>query len=315
MCIRLPEWHWEIIVIDDGSTDATCTEAAGAAANCSTTVRIMRHHRNTGLGGALRTGLAVTKGDMVLTADCDLSYSVRTLEDLIESFVTTGAEVIIASPYMPGGRTMAVPRALELRSRAANAWLHAVSLDDIHTLTGMVRAYDGPTIRSMSLKAVDADINVEILYKAQVLRVGIVEVPATLDWSNLQTRVTRSKLLARRSRWNTYKQLVNGYLWRPFWFPLAIAVILGAPALVLVVTGRLGWQGMAVLSGVSSLILLFMALSALQAKRYFEELYNLGTGLRRVVGGPPAHAAHLPLDQRNPTSRAGESAHVELNGE
>lgn len=290
MCRRLDAWRWEIVVVDDGSTDATCQEAAQAASVAHTPVRILRHPRNTGLGGALRTGIAASRGDLVLTADCDLSYSVETLERLVEAFLGSGAEVVIASPYMPGGRTVAVPRALEVRSRMANAWLHAASLDEIYTLTGMVRAYDGPAIRGMSLKAVDADINVEIIYKAQVLRLGIVEIPATLDWSNLQTRVTRSKLLARRSRWNTYKQLVNGYLWRPFWFPLAMALVLAVPAIVLTLLGYLGWHGLAVVSALSSLVLAFMALSALQVKRYFEELYTLGTGLRRVIGIPPATA-------------------------
>jgi glycosyltransferase involved in cell wall biosynthesis len=300
MCGRLHGWDWEIVVVDDGSTDGTCREAAVAAAAASTPVRILRHPRNTGLGGALRTGIAASRGELVLTADCDLSYSVETLERLVAEYITSGAQVVIASPYMPGGRTVAVPRALEIRSRAANAWLRAASLDDVYTLTGMVRAYDGALLRSMSLKAVDADINVEIIYKAQVLRVGIVEIPATLDWSALQTRVTRSRLLARRSRWNTYKQLVNGYLWRPFWFPLAVALVLAVPALVLLFTGRLGWHGVAVVCSLGSLLLAFLALASLQVKRYFEELYTLGTGIRAVVGTPPPVAEPVSTDRRAP---------------
>lgn len=301
MCLRLSDWDWEIVVVDDGSTDGTCAAAATAAAKVTTTVRVLRQPRNTGLGGALRTGLAASRGALVLTADCDLSYSVETLERLVETFISSRAEVVVASPYMPGGSTVDVPRMLEIRSRAANMWLRAASLDTIYTLTGMVRAYDGDFIRSLSLKAVDADINVEILYKAQVLRAGIVEVPARLDWSNLQSRITRSKLLARRSRWNTYKQLVNGYLWRPFWFPMSVALMLAVPGVVLLLTGRLGWDGLAVVSSLGSVLLLFMALAALQMKRYFEELYTLGTSLRRATG---AAAPVVMVDSVDENDRA-----------
>ncbi len=47
----------------------------------------------------------------------------------------------------------------------------------------MVRVYDGRFIRSLDLRAVDADINIEIIEAARTARAGIVEVPAHLDWS------------------------------------------------------------------------------------------------------------------------------------
>lgn len=294
MCLRLDHWSWEIIVVDDGSRDATYALAKETAHKISTPTRILRHVKNLGLGGALRTGIGASQGQLVITADCDLSYSVETIEELVATYERTHMEVVIASPYMPGGSTVSVPASLEFRSRMANVWLHAASLDDIHTLTGMVRAYNGPFIRSMSLKAVDVDINVEIIYKAQVLRAGIIEVPAVLNWSNLEARQSRSQLTSRRSRWNTYKQLVNGYLWRPFWFPLGASIGLGAVLLLLAILGHVNWSAVAIICGVSSIVLVFVSLMALQSKRYFEELYTLGTGLRTVVGAPDVGARVLP---------------------
>ncbi len=48
---------------------------------------------------------------------------------------------------MPGGSTIGVPPALERRSRIANRFLARLVPSELHTLTGMVRAYDGPFIR------------------------------------------------------------------------------------------------------------------------------------------------------------------------
>lgn len=290
LCARRPERQWEILVVDDGSADETSVEANAVASEVSTPVRVLRHRANRGLGGALRTGLLASRGDIVLTADCDLSYSVDTLERLLDAYENTGVDIVIASPYMPGGATRNVPKALEVRSRAANAWLRLTSLDDIYTLTGMVRAYDGDFIRSLSLKAVDVDINAEILYKAQLLRANIVEIPAVLDWSHLQGRAGRSKLLAKRARVNTYKQVINGYLWRPFLFPLVGSLIFGLIALGALISGALTLESLGEASLLLCVLLAFQTLNTLQAKRYFEELFHALTQVRRVSPTPPVQA-------------------------
>lgn len=305
LCMEQTEREWEIIVVDDGSTDGTSAAVAEAASTGTTLVRALRHPRNRRLGGALRTGLLASRGDIVLTVDSDLSYSVATVKRLIAEFDATGADIVVASPYMPGGQTREVPAALEFRSRAANKWLRLTSLDDIHTLTGMVRAYRGDFIRSMSIKAVDVDINAEIIYKAQVLRASIVEIPAVLDWSHLRTRAGRSRLLAKRARTNTVKQVINGYLWRPFLFPLVAGLFCLAGAVVASVVGGLSLTGIALAGWSVGIILVFQMLSTLQAKRYFEELYFGLNQLRRVLPSPPADA--IDLRARPPQGLSGDA--------
>lgn len=289
---RRPQVSWEIIVVDDGSDDETSLRAATAAAEIATPVKLLRHRRNAGLGAAMRTGFGASGGDVVVAVDCDLSYSIGDIERLIDTWLESRPHIVIASPYMEGGRTERVPQLLEGRSRAANRFLSWSSYHDIKTLTGMVRAYDGPFIRSMPLKAEGPDIMVEIIYKAQVLRARIEEIPATLSWAGLETRVSRSTLTSTRSRWTTYRQLVNGYLWRPFWVPLVPGLLCGVTAVVLIAFGKLGWQGLAITCAVLGITLPLLALMSLQSKRYFEELFNSAFGLRRVSGIEPI---------RNPT--------------
>ena len=64
--------------------------------------------------------------------------------------------------------------------------------------------------------------------------------------------------------------------------PLIPALLLGVLAVVLTLFGKLGWQGLTITACVLSMQLMVCALMSLQSKRYFEELYNLGYGLRRV---------------------------------
>ncbi|MEK6543337.1 MAG: glycosyltransferase family 2 protein [Elusimicrobiota bacterium] len=58
----------EILVVNDGSTDATANKAKTAGAI------VISHPKNAGYGGALRTGIENAKYDLVATIDCDLSY-------------------------------------------------------------------------------------------------------------------------------------------------------------------------------------------------------------------------------------------------
>jgi hypothetical protein len=93
--------------------------------------------------------------------------------------------VVIASPYMDGGRTTGVPLVRRVGSRAANRLLGMVAPGRLHTLTGMVRAYDGPWLRSLHLTADGPDINTEILFAALGQGRKVVEIPAHLDWTHL----------------------------------------------------------------------------------------------------------------------------------
>lgn len=281
---HLPSYTWDVIVVDDGSLDKTAALVQDFADGSPLPVTLIRHKTNVGLGGGLRTGLAATTGDVVVVMDSDLSYSASTLVDLVETWQSSRAHVVVASPYMPGGSTMGVPTAIERRSRIANKLLSISALDDISTLTGMVRAYDGPFIRALPIKAVGPDVNVEILYKTQLLRGRIVEIPAVLDWSGLQSRQGRSRILSRSSRWTTAKSLVMTYLFRPFWFPLVPVLILAPLGLVLLAQGRIGWSGVGIVTVILAVQLTVSSLSMLQSKRYFEETYNHLSLISRRVG-------------------------------
>jgi glycosyltransferase involved in cell wall biosynthesis len=177
-----PRFRWEIVVVDDGSTDAT-GEIAEDFARRHPNVLVLRHAVNHRLGQALRYGISRTTGDYVAVVDCDLSYSPDHVARMLRAAQDTGARIVIASPYLSGGTVTNVPFLRRTLSRGANRLLAAADGGGLTTLTGMVRVYDGPFIRSLDLRAVDADINIEIIAEARTRHARIVEVPAHLDWS------------------------------------------------------------------------------------------------------------------------------------
>jgi dolichol-phosphate mannosyltransferase len=289
---ELSDRAWEIIVVDDGSADSTAVLAAGAAVELrsdAVDVRVLRHHSNRGLGGALQTGFALSQGDVVVVVDCDLSYHPNHIPALVRAWETDHADIAVASPYMSGGRTVAVPGSLERRSRMANRFLALLSRSPLATFTGMVRAYDSAFIRALALRSSDDMINVEALYKASLLNGRVVEVPATLDWRGLDARASRTSLRSKRSRRKIYETLVHGLLYRPY-LPFALGgvlITLVGSALGLIAALLPGSQiGLTVL-GVSLMIAGFSAILAsvlsVQVKRGFEDLFFQQSPARQLI--------------------------------
>jgi glycosyltransferase involved in cell wall biosynthesis len=87
----------EILVVDDGSRDATATEAEHAGA------RVIRLGRNAGKGGALERGVAATNAGILLLADADLRSSAANLRSILAPVIAGEADLAIAAPPRDGG--------------------------------------------------------------------------------------------------------------------------------------------------------------------------------------------------------------------
>ena len=91
----------EIIVVDDCSTDGTRDLLKGPLSNM--TDRIVFHDRNQGKGAALRTGMAVATGDVIIIQDADLEYDPAEYPKLIQPILDDKADVVYGSRFMGEG--------------------------------------------------------------------------------------------------------------------------------------------------------------------------------------------------------------------
>jgi glycosyltransferase involved in cell wall biosynthesis len=273
-----PEWPWEVLVVDDGSSDAT-GELAEAFASRHAGVRVLRHRVNFNLGQALRYAFNNCQGDYIVTLDSDLSYDPSHIGRLLEEIERSGARIVVASPYMKGGRTVAVPLVRRVASRAANRFLSVAARGQLATLTGMVRAYDRRFLRTLDLRSTGPEINVEVLYKASIVRARVIEVPATLDWSYHGADPRRGGALPGLVR-ATAKALVSGFLFRPVAFLALPGSLLFLASVVALLAGRPTAAVVFLLLGVQ---ILSLGILALQSTQYFADSFHLGTTtLRRL---------------------------------
>jgi glycosyltransferase involved in cell wall biosynthesis len=71
-------WSYEIIIVDDGSKDKTYEISKNTGS------KILKHEVNQGKGFAIRDGIKLAKGDIIVIQDADLTISAKTIPSIIK---------------------------------------------------------------------------------------------------------------------------------------------------------------------------------------------------------------------------------------
>ncbi len=101
--VRKVPLRTELVVINDGSTDASGKILAGMDAEG---LQVISHPNNIGKGAALSSGFAVAKGDIFVIQDADLEYDPMDLPDLLEPIRKGVADVVYGTRF--GGKPQRV---------------------------------------------------------------------------------------------------------------------------------------------------------------------------------------------------------------
>jgi glycosyltransferase involved in cell wall biosynthesis len=245
LAANMSDLVYEIIVVDDGSTDGM-GDAVEALAADDPRLRVARHGCNLGRGRALRTGFEESAGEFVISLDADLSYSPDHIPKLLEPLRQGKADITLASAYHPDGSVSNVPFSRALMSRWANRLMRTGVHGLVHTVTCMVRGYRREAIDELELINDGKEIHLEIVQKAILFGLRVYEVPAHLHWRERERRKTGPKTLLGRIPFLSMSRtivshLVYNYMLRPgslFMVPVVMLVsaVLGGIAMLCV-----GW--------------------------------------------------------------------------
>lgn len=224
---RHSEISWELICVNDGSTDGTGALMEQCTTNNSM-IRVYHHRRNRGQGRALLTGFAHCRGEVIVTLDADLSYGSEYIFMLKDALFKENVEIALASPYTKGGMVKNVPFYRHFLSRMGNFYLARMSQYPISTSTCVVRAYRREVIDSLLLTSDGMELQLEILMKAAVMGFQVCEVPAKLEWDVEKLSETDFRRASKMRLLRTIRlYLLMGWLTRP------AAIFMGISSLML----------------------------------------------------------------------------------
>ena len=167
---------YEIIVVDDGSTDGTYRAALKSA---NERVRIVRYKKNRGKGYAFISGVLRSKGDIILLFDADLDVPLRQINMLLRVMEGTNIDILVTNKWHPMSKTIASP-VRKFLSRAFNALVRLLTgLKMQDTQTGAKAFRREALLRIVKhLYVKRFTFDVELLLVAKQLGYKIAEVPS-----------------------------------------------------------------------------------------------------------------------------------------
>lgn len=171
-------YTFEIIVVDDGSTDSTPALVEEKLKNHKE-LRLVRLPSNQGKGYAVKTGVREAKGKYILFSDADLSTPIEELPKLFQH-IKEGYDIAIASRAYPGAKLeIHQPFPREFMGRVFNFILRTLLLPGIYDTQCGFKLFKGEVAKELfkrqTLKGFSFDF--EILYIARKLGYKIKEVP------------------------------------------------------------------------------------------------------------------------------------------
>ena len=166
----------ELIIIDDCSTDNTSVIAQKLAEQDSR-IKYVRQEKNGGKTKALKTGFALTKGEIVIVQDADLEYDPTEISEIISLIIENRADVVYGSRFIVKKAARVLYFSHYLANKCLTFYSNCLTNLNMTDIETCYKAFRGEVIRNMILTSNGFGFEVEVTAKIAKLKCAVYEVP------------------------------------------------------------------------------------------------------------------------------------------
>lgn len=189
---------WELILVNDGSSDRSLELLCHTLRMESGQIRVLSLPSNQGRGRALKCGIDAALGELIITTEVDCSWG----DDIVKRLVTElnefpDVDFVVASPHLPGGALVNVAPTRVLLTTVGNLLIRFFFASDVTMNTGMTRGYRRRVVQPLIVYENGKEFHLEVLLKLLTLGFRVREIPATISWQ--EHRLARHSFAKRKS--------------------------------------------------------------------------------------------------------------------
>ena len=172
-----------VVVIDDGSTDATAEIASGAGAS------VYAHGENRGYGAAVRSAMAEGRrleADILVVLDGDGQHDPNEIPTLIQPLVEGESDIVLGSRFIGDGQKPPFYR--RVGQRVLTATTNIGSGQRVSDSQSGFRAYSAKALRELHLVESGMSISSEIQFAVSRSGLKVTEVPIDVSYADKAKR-------------------------------------------------------------------------------------------------------------------------------
>lgn len=186
---------WEIIIVNDASTDRT-REIAELLAQRHRQIKVVNHERNLKLGGAMKSGMAASTKEVVIYSDIDLPFDLGEIERALHLMEYLEADLICAFRF---DRTSEGPKRI-VYSYVYNTLISALFGTAIKDINFSFKVIHRRVLEAIELKAEGSFVDAELVVKAirkgfRVFQMGVDYFPRSRGTSTLSSPSVIAKMV------------------------------------------------------------------------------------------------------------------------
>ncbi len=182
--LKKKDYTYEVLVVDDGSTDKTAQTALDSALCKEGHLRLIKNEANRGKGYSVKKGIISSLGEYILFSDADLSTPIEQLDKLF-GFINNGYDIVIGSRALPDSDVRVhQPWYRERMGKTFNFLVKSMLMKGINDTQCGFKLFKSSLAKEIAsnMKLNGFSFDVEMLYLAVKNKYKIKEVPVI--WMN-----------------------------------------------------------------------------------------------------------------------------------